>query len=123
RQRAASVCRIGRDAFARSISPRQKRSNPPPVPEMPTVTRTPLFFFWKSSAAAVVYGPTVLDPSAVIVPLSAAGRAPAVATTAAAATAARDPAAAIRRFLVIPTPLGRTRTNASSVDPHAPTVG
>ena len=64
----ASEFRIGRDAFARSISSRQKRSKPPPVPEMPTVTRTPLFFFWKPSAAAIAYGPTVLDPSAVIVP-------------------------------------------------------
>jgi len=71
---------------------------------MPTVTLTPLFFFWKSSAAAVVYGPTVLDPSAVIVPLSAAGRAPAVDTTAAVATAARAPAAAIRSVLVIALP-------------------
>ena len=32
---------IARDAFARSISPRQNFSKPPPVPEMPTVTRTP----------------------------------------------------------------------------------
>src|SRR5918995_4067030 len=105
RQRADSLCRMGRDAFAKSISPRQNRSNPPPVPEMPTVTLTPLFFFWNSSAAAVVYGPTVLDPSAVIVPLSAPGRAPAVVTTAAAATAANAPAAAIRSVLVIALPL------------------
>ena len=37
----------------------------------------PRFFFWKPSAAAIVYGPTVLEPSAVTVPLSArhAGRA------------------------------------------------
>ena len=41
----ASEFFIGRDAFARSISFRQKRSKPPPVPEIPTVTRTPLFFF------------------------------------------------------------------------------
>ncbi len=45
---------IGRDAFARSISPRQKRSKPPPVPEMPTVTFTFLCSFLKPSAAAVV---------------------------------------------------------------------
>src|SRR5688500_15122630 len=31
---------IGREAFARSISPRQNFSKPPPVPEMPTVIRT-----------------------------------------------------------------------------------
>jgi hypothetical protein len=31
---------IGRDAFASSISPAQKRWKPPPVPEVPTVTAT-----------------------------------------------------------------------------------
>ena len=53
RQRIASEFFIGRDAFARSISLRQKRSKPPPVPEMPTVTRAAGFFFWKPSAAAM----------------------------------------------------------------------
>ena len=48
---------------------RQNRSKPPPVPEMPTVTRAFGFFFWNPSAAAIAYGPTVLDPSAVTVPL------------------------------------------------------
>jgi len=54
-QLCASLVRIGRDAFARSISPLQKRWKPPPVPEMPTVTLTldaPALL--KSSAAAVV---------------------------------------------------------------------
>jgi hypothetical protein len=71
RQAIASEGRIGREAFERSVSPRQNRSKPPPVPEMPTVIRTPRFFFWKPSAAAEVYGPSVLEPSAVMVPLSA----------------------------------------------------
>jgi len=49
----------------------QKREKPPPVPEMPTVTLTPVApARLKSSAAAVVYGPTVDDPSAVIEPVS-----------------------------------------------------
>ncbi len=41
RQAAISSFRIGRDAFEMSTSPRQKRLKPPPVPEIPTVTRTP----------------------------------------------------------------------------------
>ncbi len=50
---------------------RQKRSKPPPVPEMPTVMLTLLApALRKSSAAAVVYGPTVDEPSALIVPPS-----------------------------------------------------
>ena len=55
---------IGREALERSVSPRQKRSKPPPVPETPTVTCTSGFSLWNRSAAAVVYGPTVLEPSA-----------------------------------------------------------
>ena len=40
-----------------SVSPRQNFLNPPPVPEMPTVTRTsPPFAFWNSSATASVTG-------------------------------------------------------------------
>jgi hypothetical protein len=34
-----------------------------PVPEIPTVTRTPGCVFWNSSATASVIGNTVLDPS------------------------------------------------------------
>ena len=64
RQRIASEFFIGREAFERSISLRQNRSKPPPVPEMPTVTRRGGFRFWKPSAAAIAYGPTVLEPSA-----------------------------------------------------------
>jgi hypothetical protein len=56
-QAAISALRIGRDAFDRSVSPRQNFLNPPPVPEMPTVTLTFCFFaFWKSSATASVTG-------------------------------------------------------------------
>ena len=70
-QIGASLIRIGRDASERSISPLQNRWKPPPVPEMPTVTCTPVApARRKSSAAAVVYGPTVDEPSAVIEPLS-----------------------------------------------------
>jgi hypothetical protein len=53
RQRIASEFFIGREAFETSVSPRQNRSKPPPVPEIPTVTRAPLFFFWNVSAAAI----------------------------------------------------------------------
>ena len=67
-QIAASSSLIGREAFERSVSPRQKRSKPPPVPETPTVIWTSGFCCWKRSAAAVVYGPTVLEPSASIRP-------------------------------------------------------
>ncbi len=67
-QSFASSSSIWREAFERSVSPRQKRSKPPPVPETPTVTWTPEFAFWKRSAAAVAKGPTVLEPSAWIRP-------------------------------------------------------
>ena len=67
-QIVASSSLIAREAFERSVSPRQKRSKPPPVPETPTVTWTSGFSFWKRSAAAVVNGPTVLEPSASIRP-------------------------------------------------------
>ena len=47
-----------------SVSPRQKRLKPPPVPEMPTVTRTlPRLLIWNSSATASAIGNTVLEPS------------------------------------------------------------
>ena len=64
RQFAYSVDLIAREAFARSISPRQNRSKPPPVPEMPTVMRTFGLLARNISAAAVVHGPSVLEPSA-----------------------------------------------------------
>jgi len=41
-QIAFSSSSIGREALERSVSPRQNRSKPPPVPEMPTVTFAPL---------------------------------------------------------------------------------
>ena len=46
-----------------SVSPRQNFWKPPPVPEMPTVTRVPWLAFWNSSATASLIGNTVLDPS------------------------------------------------------------
>jgi hypothetical protein len=94
----ASELRIGREALARSVSPRQNRSKPPPVPEMPTVIRTPRFFFWKPSAAAAVYGPSVLEPSAVMLPLSAFP--PAVAVAAATASSTAASAAGARTFFM-----------------------
>ena len=55
---------IGREAFEISVSPRQNFLNPPPVPEMPTVTLTaPRLAFWNSSATASVMRKTVLEPS------------------------------------------------------------
>ncbi len=94
----ASASRIGRDAFERSVSFLQKRSKPPPVPEMPTVTRAPRFLFWNPSAAAEVYGPSVLDPSAVTLPLTAST--PAVAD--AASTAVARTASAMTFFIYLP---------------------
>ena len=65
---AFSSSLIGREASDRSVSPLQNFSKPPPVPEMPTVTWTPEFAAPKASAAAVVSGPTVEEPSAEMVP-------------------------------------------------------
>jgi hypothetical protein len=59
---------IGREALDTSVSPAQNFSNPPPVPEVPTVTLTPGFSPWNVSAAASVSGPTVLEPSVRIEP-------------------------------------------------------
>ena len=67
-QIAASSSLIGREASERSVSPAQKRSKPPPVPEMPTVTWTSGATLANASAAAVVSGPTVDEPSASIEP-------------------------------------------------------
>ena len=71
-----------------SVSPRQKRSNPPPVPETPTVMSTPGLPPRKPSAAAVAYGATVLDPSIWIRPERPRVGAGAVVGGAAAVTAA-----------------------------------
>src|SRR5215207_2756291 len=67
-QAAVSSASIPRDASEMSVSPAQNFSNPPPVPEVPTVTRTPEFCSWNSSAAASLSGATVLEPSMLIVP-------------------------------------------------------
>ena len=99
-----------------SVSFTQNFLNPPPVPEMPTGTRTSGNCFWNSSATAWVMGPTVLEPSTRTVPemgpaggvtstitpfvtatsLLAACVSPQAASTAAPA-AARDPNPAARR--------------------------
>ncbi len=50
-----------------SVSPRQNFLKPPPVPDMPTVTRTlPRLEIWNSSAKASETGNTVLEPSILI---------------------------------------------------------
>jgi hypothetical protein len=54
---------MGLEASLMSVSPRQNFWNPPPVPEIPTVTRVPGFAFWNSSATASLIGKTVLEPS------------------------------------------------------------
>ena len=54
---------MGLDASLMSVSPRQNFWNPPPVPEMPTVTRMFGLAFWNSSATASLMGKTVLEPS------------------------------------------------------------
>ena len=81
-QSARSDSLIGREASEICVSPRQNFLKPPPVPEMPTVTRyLPPAEFWNSSAMASVIGKTVLEPSIWIV--SCAAVMPAMATTAA----------------------------------------
>ena len=62
-QSASSSSLIGREAFDTSVSPRQKRSNPPPVPDVPTVIFTPGSALRKRSAARLMSGATVLEPS------------------------------------------------------------
>ena len=55
-----------------SVSPAQKRLNPPPVPETPTVTWTPRSVrLPNSSAIDSVIGKTVEEPSTWISPVSA----------------------------------------------------
>ena len=67
RQASISSVGIGRDAFDMSVSPRQNFLKPPPVPDMPTVTRTlPRLEIWNSSANASETGNTVLEPSILI---------------------------------------------------------
>jgi len=62
-----------------SVSPLQNFLNPPPVPEIATVTFTPGLAFWNSSATASLMGPTVLEPSTLTVPLRGAAVADAIA--------------------------------------------
>ena len=56
-QISISLLRMGREAPEISTSPRQNFLKPPPVPEMPTVTRiAPRLEIWNSSATASVTG-------------------------------------------------------------------
>ena len=68
-QAAASSGLIGREASEMSVSPAQKRWNPPPVPATPTVMLTRGLVVAKRSAASCMSGPTVLEPSALIDPV------------------------------------------------------
>src|SRR5688572_22888446 len=54
---------MGREALDMSVSPRQNFSKPPPVPDVPTVTRAPRLARWNSSATASPMGKTVDEPS------------------------------------------------------------
>ena len=90
-QSAASSSLIGREASEMSVSPAQKRSKPPPVPEIPTVRTTPEFSAPNSSAAAVVSGPTVLEPSASTEPESSSAGASVSAGASAGAVAVASP--------------------------------
>ena len=51
-----------------SVSPLQNLVNPPPVPEVPTVTSTPGCSLRNSSVMASEMGATVEDPSTTILP-------------------------------------------------------
>src|SRR3954452_16903394 len=51
-----------------SVSPAQNFSKPPPVPDVPTVIFTFGFWPWNCSAAACAKGPTVLEPSILMLP-------------------------------------------------------
>src|SRR5262245_33795373 len=95
---------MGRDAFEISVSPRQNFLNPPPVPEIPTVTFTlPFIDFWNSSATASVIGKTVLEPSILTVWADAIGAMLNAPTTAAAdARRFTDNSSFIESLLALP---------------------
>src|SRR5687768_4654014 len=65
---SASDFLMGREASETSDSLLPNFLNPPPVPDVPTGTRTFGFAFWNSSATASEMGKTVLDPSIWMVP-------------------------------------------------------
>jgi hypothetical protein len=68
-QSCTSSSAIGRDALEMSVEPSpQNRSNPPPVPEIPTLTCTSGASLAYSSAMASVSGPTVDEPSISMLP-------------------------------------------------------
>ena len=55
-QASISSCLMGREASLICVSPAQKASKPPPVPEKPTLTRTSPATASNSSATAAVIG-------------------------------------------------------------------
>ena len=65
---AASLSLMGLEASEMSVSPTTNLLKPPPLPEIPTFTRTSGATPLKSSATASVIGATVLEPSISIVP-------------------------------------------------------
>jgi hypothetical protein len=67
-QSAISSSAMAREALAMSVSPAQKASKPPPVPDVPTEISTSPATALNSSAAACATGATVLEPSAAIEP-------------------------------------------------------
>lgn len=81
-----------------SVSPRQNFLKPPPVPETPTVTFTPRWAFWNSSATASVIGYTVDEPSICTI-LSAARIGPVVPSVPATRAATPRPASVRLRFM------------------------
>ncbi len=74
RHRSSSSSWIARDASAMSASPAQNFRKPPVVPEIATLTLTPRWSAWNSSATASVIGYTVLDPSTTTDPSRPASR-------------------------------------------------
>ena len=67
-QACFSSSEIAREASWTSVSPAQNFVNPPPVPDVPTVTFTPDCSLLNSSAIASLIGATVEEPSTAMLP-------------------------------------------------------
>ena len=96
-----------------SISARQNFWKPPPVPEMPTVTRVSLSAFWNSSATASLIGNTVLEPSR----LTSDG--PEVAGAPRASVLRARAAAQMRRQAAVPTDSAERSGEVTKSKTHA----